>query len=242
MQALRLANLTLTGFGVLIFGLALAYVQLTPADFETRITRLAAHETAERLQEEAATWPAALAGPAERLLEASGDDAAELVTNILREACRVDCNETEEGTGLAAAAASLFGQAREAFADMVLVRYDESMAEARREMTIFSGSNLVLCGLALLLGLINSRAAPHLTLVSTLLLITIFTMLCWYLLGQDWLMTLIYGDFWGYAYAVLAGILFAFLIDIAFLHGAITGSIINGLTEAIGSGISISPC
>jgi hypothetical protein len=64
-----------------------------------------------------------------------------------------------------------------------------------------------------------------------------------YLFEQNWLLTLIHGDYMGWAYASYLGIAFLFLCDIALNKGRLTTEVLNGISGALGGVFSaLSPC
>jgi hypothetical protein len=60
-------------------------------------------------------------------------------------------------------------------------------------------------------------------------LLAVATLVCAYLyvFEQDWLLTLIHGDYLGFAYTAWLGVVFLLLCDIALNRGRITVQILN---------------
>ena len=63
-----------------------------------------------------------------------------------------------------------------------------------------------------------------------------------YVFNQNWLWTIVFNDYWGWSYLVFVGVLFAFLMDIAFNRGRITTRVINFFCHLVGAAASVFPC
>jgi hypothetical protein len=76
------------------------------------------------------------------------------------------------------------------------------------------------------------------------LLLTVATIFCAYLyvFEQNWLLTIIHGDYLGLGYAAYLGVVFLFLCDIALNFGRVTTRLVNGLVGGIGGSFSLTPC
>ena len=126
--------------------------------------------------------------------------------------------------------------------DFIQGTYMKVTAELRRDIRIFTGTNTAVFLLLVLVAATRRRAARHLMLPAVLLVCA--TLICsyFYVFQQDWLLTIIYGDYTGLAYLVYLGIVFAILMDIVLNRGRITAEILNGIFNALGSAVSIGPC
>ncbi len=121
--------------------------------------------------------------------------------------------------------------------------YMSVVNELRREIRIFTGTNAVAFLLLLLVSFAKPGAARHLLFPGVLLLLS--TVFCaWlYVTSQDWLLTLIHGDYMGWAYAFYVGLVFGFLLDIALNRGRVTTRVGNGIINAMGGIVSgLTPC
>ncbi|MGB3626759.1 MAG: hypothetical protein WA989_13070 [Henriciella sp.] len=92
--------------------------------------------------------------------------------------------------------------------------------------------------LALFLSIFRGPAARHLLPISITLTVTTILAVVWYAFGQDWVMTVIYSDYWGWGYSFLLAGLSALMIDIAANRARVTSAILNALP----GGMSFSPC
>ena len=96
--------------------------------------------------------------------------------------------------------------------------------------------------IAFLLAIFKGRACAHLLPVSLSMTFATVVASVWYVLGQDWLMTVVFNDFWGWWYLGFIAVIAMVLIDIAINKARVTSRIINATMNAIGSAISVVPC
>jgi hypothetical protein len=121
--------------------------------------------------------------------------------------------------------------------------YMKVVEDLEREIRIFTATNAAAFLLLLLVSFAKPAAARHLLFPGALLLVA--TLFCaWlYVFSQNWLLTIIHGDYVGWAYAGYLGVVFLFLCDIAFNRGRVTTEIGNGISEALGGAFSaLTPC
>jgi hypothetical protein len=121
-------------------------------------------------------------------------------------------------------------------------KYLGLVAELKREIRIFTATNAVSFLLLLLVAFAKPQAAKHLLFPGVLLLAS--TLFCaWlYLFSQDWLLTIIHGDYTGFAYTAYLGLVFLFFCDIGLNRGRVTARIANGIASAAGSAFQLTPC
>ncbi len=126
--------------------------------------------------------------------------------------------------------------------DFIGVKYMEVATALQRDIRIFTGSNTLVFVTLLLVSFLKPRAISHLFLPSALLLTS--TLICsfFYVFEQNWLLTIIYDDYLGFAYLGYLGVVFLFLCDIVLNYARITSAIINAILNIIGSAASVSPC
>jgi hypothetical protein len=121
--------------------------------------------------------------------------------------------------------------------------YMQVVNELKREIRIFTATNAAAFLLLLLVSFARPAAARHLLFPGVLLLIA--TLFCAYLyvFSQNWLLTMIHGDYLGWAYAAYLGVVFLFLCDIAFNRARVTTGIGNAISGALGGVLSaFTPC
>lgn len=132
--------------------------------------------------------------------------------------------------------------ANEKLQDFTKTKYMQVSEDLKRDVRIFTGSNMLVFLLLVLVSFLKPQAIGHLFLPATLLAVA--TVICSYLyiFNQDWLLTIIYSNYWGFAYLAYVGVVFLFLCDIVFNKGRITTEILNGILNALGSAASFVPC
>ena len=121
-------------------------------------------------------------------------------------------------------------------------KYLGLVAELKREIRIFTATNAMTFLLLLLVAFAKPRATRHLLFPGILLLAS--TLFCaWlYLFSQNWLLTIIHGDYTGFAYTAYLGLVFLFCCDIALNRGRVTTHIGNGVGSMAGSAFQLTPC
>jgi hypothetical protein len=121
-------------------------------------------------------------------------------------------------------------------------KYLGLVAELKREIRIFTATNAVSFLLLLLIAFAKPQATRHLLFPGILLLAS--TLFCaWlYLFSQNWLLTIIHGDYTGFAYSAYLGLVFLFCCDIGLNRGRVTTHIANGFGSMAGSAFQLTPC
>lgn len=82
----------------------------------------------------------------------------------------------------------------------------------------------------------------HLLPISVLLSVSTLLMVVWYGFGQDWVMTILYSNYWGWMYSVYLASLFVLMADIAVNQARIMSAIINAFGAAVGKALEVTPC
>lgn len=120
--------------------------------------------------------------------------------------------------------------------------YMKIVSELKRDVRIFTSSNIAVFALLLLVSFLKPNARMHLMIPAAL--ITASTLICsyFYLFEQNWLLTIIHSDYVGFGYLGYLGFVSLFLADIIFNSGQITTAILNAFFEAIGSALSAVSC
>jgi hypothetical protein len=121
-------------------------------------------------------------------------------------------------------------------------KYLALLAELKREIRIFTGTNAVAFLLLLVVAFAKPQATRHLLFPAVLLLAS--TVFCaWlYLYSQNWLLVVIHGDYTGFAYTAYLGVVFLFVCDIALNRGRVTAHFANGSAALFGSAFHLMPC
>lgn len=125
---------------------------------------------------------------------------------------------------------------------LIRTKYMETAGKLTREFRIFTGTNALVFAVLTLAAVVKKRAGYHLVLPAIVLLVAAGLTAWLYLFNQNWLHTLVFNDYVGFAYIGYLGIVFAFLSDIFFNHARITTTLINRILDVLGSTISVAPC
>jgi len=126
--------------------------------------------------------------------------------------------------------------------DFMKTKYMEVATELKRDVRIFSVSNTIIFLLLLLVSFLKPKATTHLYLPGLLLVMSTIICSYFYIFEKNWLMTIIYNNYTGFAYLVYLGVLFLFLCDITFNRARVTTNVINGAANAVGSALTTFPC
>lgn len=131
---------------------------------------------------------------------------------------------------------------RDRLQEFMQFKYMEISTELKQDIRIFLTSNLLIFLLLLVTSFLRPGAIAHLFLPGMLLFISTAVCSWFYLFEQNWLLTIIYGDYTGLALLAYIAVVFLFLCDIVFNRGRITREIINAILQAIGSALQVAPC
>jgi hypothetical protein len=170
----------------------------------------------------------------------------ERVADALTQVRELDCECRDRiaemiQAGMTNALTSLDG-ANARLTDFVHEKYLRVVGELKRDIRIFSATNAVACLLLLVLSFARPRAIEHLVFPGVLLAVAVTVSSYCYLFEQNWLFTLIYSDYFGFAYLGFLGFIFGLLLDIFVNRGRVTTQLGNGVLHAVGSAFSLSPC
>lgn len=130
-------------------------------------------------------------------------------------------------------------QMQERLAGLIKTKYLETEAQLTREFRIFTGTNAVAFVLLTLAVLIRRRAGLHFLPLGLVLLLATLVTSYFYLFNQNWLHTIVFGDYVGFAYAAYLVFVFACLGDIVLNRARVTVAALDGI---FGGLLSFSPC
>ena len=255
---MRAAVLALSVLGALFFGGALVLSWANPLLVERSAREVLRIEVERRVGERIdALSDSRIAGLAQRALHKAGVEiedtqaeiraqvpqrVAEVVANMLDADCA--CRQRLTASFQAGWQEHLSSQLqlRERLGGLIESAYASVSASLMREFRIFCASNAVAF---LLLGAITAwrrKAGLQLVLPAGVLIGAVAVTGGLYLFGQDWLHTIVFGDYVGWAYSFyLAGVA-TLLADIAFNRARVTTQIVNLALHAVGSTLSAVPC
>jgi len=132
--------------------------------------------------------------------------------------------------------------ANEKLTEFMQYKYMEVANKLKTDLRIFTGSNVVIFMLLLIISFFKPQAIIHLFLPGILLVISTLVCSYFYLFEQNWFFTIIYDTYLGWGYLLYLGFVFGFLCDIVFNGAKITTEIINSVLEAIGSTLTVVSC
>jgi hypothetical protein len=255
---MRRAVLALGLIGALLFGGLAALSWLDPLRVESAARELLRIEVERRVGKKIdALSDSRIAGLARRALEktsvdlerAQQDLRAQIprrVADAIADFLKADCEcrqrlraqqeqaQSDHINSLAQAQGKLQGWIESAYAHVA-----QSLL---RELRIFGLSNAAAFALLALVTLARRRATLQLALPALVLLGAVAITGGLYLFNQNWLHTIVFNDYVGWAYAgYLCGVALL-LSDIAFNRARVCTEIVGSALDAVGSGITITPC
>jgi len=125
--------------------------------------------------------------------------------------------------------------AQERLTTLIRSKYMETAVQLTREFRIFTGTNALVFA-ALLVAVFVKRQANWQLLPSALVLLVAASATAYlYLFNQNWLHTLLFNDYVGFAYLGYLGGVFALLCDIVFNRARVTAEALNFVLNAVGS-------
>lgn len=258
----RNLNILLSLAGVVIFGAALVVLVTAPDRIDRMVQDFAVSQVSDRFQETIAAHQledraGRLKGLAEGLAERFSDSIEaqkarleagfdKFVADVLTAGCKIDCDRQaavrEDVTAFFEGVLQATEERRAQIETFIETEYDEVLAELRRDLKIFCASNLMVFLMALALAVFKGRAGAHLLPISVLLSVATVIATYFYVFNQNWLWTIVFNDYWGWSYLGFVGVLFAFLMDIAFNRGRITTRVINFFCHLVGAAVAVFPC
>jgi hypothetical protein len=255
---MRRALLLVAALGVVLFGGTLVLSWLNPLLIERAAREVVRIEVEQRVGEKidvlsnskVATLAAKALGQTEAEIAAKRralkDGVPSKVAQAMADLLRVDCEcrrrmseratrDAEEQLGtLEQVQAQLFG--------LIETAYASTTRDLMRELRIVCISNALVFGLLGWLAWRRTRAAVQLLLPAAVLLTAAGVTGALYLFEQDWLHTLVFGDYVGWAYLGYLGLAMALLSDVAFNRARVITRLLNAALEALGSAVSVVPC
>ncbi|HEX5785262.1 MAG TPA: hypothetical protein VFY35_11075 [Burkholderiaceae bacterium] len=125
---------------------------------------------------------------------------------------------------------------------LIRARYMETATQLTREFRIFTATHAAVFAFLMAAVLLRRKAGLHLLPVAGVLMGASGLTSYLYLFQQDWLHTLLFNDFAGWAYVGYMALVFAFLSDLVFNQGRVTAEVLSRVFEAVGSALSVAPC
>jgi hypothetical protein len=133
-------------------------------------------------------------------------------------------------------------QAQPQLMALIQGKYVEIVQKLLLDLRIFTGTNATVFLMLLVVSLVKARAAAHLYLPATLLMLATLISAYFYLFQQNWFFTIIHNSYLGFGYAAYLSVVFLFLCDVVLNQARVTTGILNAIFEAIGSATVLDPC
>lgn len=130
-------------------------------------------------------------------------------------------------------------QVQDRLAGLIKTKYLEVEAQVTREYRIFTGTNALAFMLLTVAVLVRRRAGLHFLPVSLVLLLATLVTSYFYLFNQNWLHTIVFGDYVGFAYSAYLAFVFAALGDILLNRARITSRVLDTILAPF---TLVSPC
>jgi hypothetical protein len=250
--------LIISALGTLLFGTGLLLSLLSPLLVEQAAREVVRIEVERRVGERIDTLSnSRIVGLAQKALQkadlelqkaqdALRQELPRKVANVVTDMLNVDCEcrkrlvermQRNEESRLASLA-----QVRENLLSLIEVAYASVTSNLMREFRIFCGSNAVAFALLGAVTLVRRRAALQLLLPAFVLLGAVAITGSLYLFEQNWLHTVIFGEYVGFAYSLYMVAVALLLADIALNRARVTTRVVNHALNAVGAAASAVPC
>ena len=125
---------------------------------------------------------------------------------------------------------------------LIETAYVHTARKLLREFRIFSFSNALAFVLLGVVTLLRKKATLQLLLPAFVLVGAVLISGSMYLFQQNWLHTILFSSYVGWAYSGYLALVAIWLSDIAFNAARVTSKIVNTLLSAVGSASFVSPC
>lgn len=130
-------------------------------------------------------------------------------------------------------------QIQDRLAGLIKTKYLEVEAQLTREYRIFTGTNALAFILLTVAVFIRRRAGVHFLPVGLVLLLATAVTSYFYLFNQNWLHTIVFGDYVGFAYSAYLAFVFAGLGDILLNRARVTTAVLDVVLAPF---TAVSPC
>jgi hypothetical protein len=255
---MRTVLLVLSMFGALLFGTALVLSYISPLLIERAAREVVRIEVEHQVGETIDSLSQSrIVGLAERALEKTDAEIAETqqsiradlprkVASVIADMLNADCEcrkrlvasfQTGESIRLASRM-----QFRDRLAGLIESAYASVSNNLIREFRIFAASNAV--AFALLGAITFWRKKPMLQLVlpAVVLIGAVVVTAGMYLFNQNWLHTIMFGQYVGLGYCIYLACVALLLADVVFNRARATTRLANLLLTAVGSAATAIPC
>ena len=244
--------------GALVFGFAIVLSYVNPAFVESiarevvrieverrvgeRLNSLEGSKIAELAKRASGKNASEIAELKRKIAEGVPRKVAEIATEMRNPDC--PCRKAIEKT-----VADIFedrtlelSRLNERLALLVRTKYMEVAGALTREFRIFSGANALVFALLGVTVLIRKRAQLQLALPAVVLVGAAGLVGYLYVFNQNWLHSVLFGEYVGLAYFGYLALAVALLCDIVFNRARVTTKLINAALQVVGSAMQAVPC
>ena len=254
MNRLRVLLLTISAVGTAVFASLFVLSFVRPILVESLAKELVRREVEARVRERFSSLSGSrLAQMAQRAIARNDRRMAELAEELPKKVAAVvaemqspDCECRKALAGARNTILKLELLSRSGFNEhlvgLIRSKYAQVTQALLREFRIFTGANALVF---LLLGITTytrRRAGLQLLLPAAVLLGAAFVVGGLYLFGQDWVHTVVFGDYVGLGYFAYLAIAAVFLMDVVFNQGRVSTEIVNAAFNVAGAAITAVPC
>jgi hypothetical protein len=182
----------------------------------------------------------------EKLKDALKAGVHEQMATVLAQIRDLDCECREKYAQLFESGfqfdIALLQVANDRIVDFIQMTYMRISSELKRDIRVFTGTNAGVFLLLLLVSFSKPQAIAQLFVPGVLLTLATAISAYFYLFEQNWLLTIIYGDYLGFLYLAYLGVVFLALCDIVLNRARVTTRIANAVLDAVGSAVTLTPC
>jgi hypothetical protein len=177
-----------------------------------------------------------------KLKEEVPRQVASTVGNMLRADCECRLRLSALAQAVAMDRLASLSALRENLVSLIETTYARVAESLMREFRIFTGTNALAFGLLYLISYRRKAAALQLALPAVVLVAAVGTTGTLYLLNQNWLHTVVFGEYVGLAYAGYLALVATCFTDIAFNRARVTSSLLNAMFQVVGTAVKAIPC
>jgi len=253
-KTLRTLLLAISAVGTLLFGAAFATSLASPGYVEEIAKNIIRHEVEKKVHEKIdaldekflASKAGALiqkhAQEAEQARRQLRDKVPERIAAVIAEMRNLDCEcrrkiESHSRAGLEWTIAKA-AQAQERLTALIRSQYMEVASRLTREFRIFTGANALVFAVLGVAVWARRGAGWHLVPAALVLVAAAGATGYLYLFQQNWLHTVLFSDYVGWAYFAYFGAVFALLGDVVLNRARVT----VGLLRPFSFDIQVLPC
>jgi hypothetical protein len=207
-----------------------------------RLTNLEGSKIAEIARRVSGQNAAEIAELERNVAEGVPRKVAEIASRMLDADC--ECRKAIERTvtGVFENRTIELSRLNERLALLIRTKYMEVAESLTREFRIFSGANALVFALLGITVAVRKRARLQLALPALVLLGAGGLIGYLYIFNQNWLHSVVFGEYVGLAYFGYLGVAVTFLADITFNKARVTTELLNAVFHAVGSAIQVVPC